>query len=63
LIVQQDKKHRIEELVMRLARERAQTMPEYAVTLSVISGSSVLAFTRLSSSAANVITGVVRLFF
>jgi hypothetical protein len=62
LIVQQDQKHRIEELVMRLARERAQTMPEYAVTLSVISGSSVLAFTRLSSSAANVITGVVRLF-
>jgi hypothetical protein len=60
--VQQDQKHRIEELVMRLARERAQTMPEYAVTLSVISGSSVLAFTRLSSSAANVITGVVRLF-
>jgi hypothetical protein len=38
-------------------------MPEYAVTLSVISGSSVLAFSRLSSSAANVITGVVRLFF
>jgi hypothetical protein len=38
-------------------------MPEYAVTLSVISGSSVLAFSRLSNSAANAITGVVRLFF
>jgi hypothetical protein len=38
-------------------------MPEYAVTLSVISGSSVLAFSGLSNSAANVITGVVRLFF
>jgi hypothetical protein len=61
--VQQVQKHRIEELVSRLARERAQTMPEYAVTLSVISGSSVLAFSRLSNSAANVITGVVRLFF
>ena len=59
----QVRKHRIEELVTRLARERAQTMPEYAVTLSVISGSSAVAFTPLSSSAANVITGVVRLFF
>ena len=37
-------------------------MPEYAMTLSVISGTSVLAFTRLSNSAANAITGVVRLF-
>jgi hypothetical protein len=32
------------------------------MTLSVISGTSVLAFTRLSNSAANAITGVVRLF-
>jgi hypothetical protein len=54
--------HRIEELATLLSRERAQTMPEYAVTLSVISGTSVLAFTRLSNSAANAITGVVRLF-
>jgi hypothetical protein len=61
--VKQDQKHRIEELVTRLTREHAQTMPEYAVTLSVISGSSALAFTPLSNSAANVITGVVRLFF
>ena len=61
--MQQVQRHRIEELVTRLGRERAQTMPEYAVTLSVISGSSVLAFSRLSNSAANVVTGVVRLFF
>ena len=60
--MQQVQEHRIE-LVTRLTRERAQTMPEYAVTLSVISGSSVLAFSRLSNSAANLITGVVRLFF
>jgi hypothetical protein len=37
-------------------------MPGYAFTLSVISGSSVLAFTRLSDSAANAIAGLVRLF-
>ena len=61
--MKQVQRHRVEELVTRLARERAQTMPEYAVTLSVISGSSVLAFSGLSNSAANVITGVVRLFF
>jgi len=36
-------------------------MPEYAVTLSVVSGSSLLAFTRLSDSAANAIAVVVRL--
>jgi hypothetical protein len=60
--VKQVQKHRVEELVTRVARERAQAMPEYAVTLSVISGSSVLAFSRLSNSAANGITGVVRLF-
>lgn len=37
-------------------------MPEYAIALSVISGSSVLSFTGLSDSAANAITRVVRLF-
>ncbi len=57
-----NRRHRIQELVTFLSRDRAQTMPEYALTLSVISGTSVLAFTRLSDSAANVITGVVRLF-
>jgi len=37
-------------------------MPEYALTLSMISGTSVLAFARLSDGAANALTGVVRLF-
>ena len=55
------RKHRIDEFLASLSRERAQTMPEYAVTLSVLSGSSLLAFTRLSDSAANAITVVVRL--
>jgi hypothetical protein len=36
-------------------------MPEYTVMLTVITGSSVLPFTRLSGSAANAITAVVRL--
>ena len=44
--MKQDQKHRVEELVTHLARECAQTMPE----------------SRLSNSAANGITGVVRLF-
>jgi hypothetical protein len=38
-------------------------MPNYAFTLSVVSGSSFLAFTKLSGSAANAATGLVRLFF
>ena len=59
--MKQHGRHRIEELVTFLSRERAQTMPEYAVTLSVVSGSSLLAFTRLSDSAANAIAVVVRL--
>jgi hypothetical protein len=37
-------------------------MPEYTLTLSVISGTSVLAFPRLSDGAATALTGVVRLF-
>jgi hypothetical protein len=38
-------------------------MPQNAFTLSVISGSSLLALTRLSdTAAANAITGLVRLF-
>jgi hypothetical protein len=60
--VEQSKKHQRKGLVTLLSRERAQAMPEYTFTLSVISGSSVLAFTRFSDSAANAITGLVRLF-
>ena len=56
-------RYRIERLATFLSRERAQTMPEYTLTLSVVSGSSLLTFTRLSDSAANALTGLVRLFF
>jgi len=60
--VKHNRRHRTKELFANLSRERAQTMPEYAVTLSVISGSSLLAFTRLSESAAQAITSVGRFF-
>jgi hypothetical protein len=55
-------RHQIEELVTFLSRERAQTMPEYTFTLSVISGTSVLALTGFSDSAANAMTGLVGWF-
>ena len=54
---------RIGRVITFLSRERAQTKPDTTVTLSVISGSSVLAFTKLSGSAVTALTGLVRLFF
>jgi hypothetical protein len=53
----------IERVLTFLSREHAQTKPDSTVTLSVISGSSVLAFTKLSGSAVTALTGLVRLFF
>jgi hypothetical protein len=53
---------RIERVITFLSREHAQTKPDTTVTLSVISGTSVLAFTKLSGGAA-ALTGLVRLFF
>jgi len=53
----------LERALTFLSRERAQTRPDSTVTLSVISGSSVLAFTKLSGSAETALTGLVRLFF
>jgi hypothetical protein len=53
---------RIGELVTFLSREHAQTKPDNTFTLTVISGSSILAFTRLSESAANALIGMARLF-
>jgi hypothetical protein len=54
-------RHQVEELVARLSRGRAQTVPEYAVTLSVTGGTTVLALTEPSDSTANAIEDVVRL--
>jgi hypothetical protein len=49
-------------LAALLSRERGQTKPEYTFTLSVISGSTVLACTGFSDDSANAPTGLVRLF-
>jgi hypothetical protein len=54
---------RIERVITFLSRERAQTKPDNTVVLSVITGTSVLAFTRVSESAATALTGLARLFF
>ena len=54
---------RIRRVITFLSRECAQTKPDTTVTLSVISGSSVLAFTKFSGSAVTALTGLVRLFF
>ena len=57
-----DSRHRIERIATFLSREIAQTKPDSAVTLSVISGTSVLAVTRLSDNAVTALAGLVRLF-
>jgi hypothetical protein len=61
--VKHDNGRRIERVLTFLSRERAQTKPDTAVKLSVISGSSFLAYTKLSGSAETALTGLARLFF
>jgi len=61
--VNHNRRHRIERLKAFLSRQHAHTKPETAMTLSVLSGSSVLAFSRLSdNAAATALTRLVRLF-
>jgi hypothetical protein len=55
-------RHRVHEFLTFLSREHAQTKPDKTVTLTVISGSSFLAFTRFSENGANAVTSLVRLF-
>ena len=59
-------KHRnerhIERLLTVLSRELGQAKPDNTVMLSVISGTSVLAFTRVPGSAVTALAGLVRLF-
>jgi hypothetical protein len=50
------------ELLTFLSRECAHSRPDTTFTLSVISGTSLLAFTRLSDSAAHALATAVRLF-
>jgi hypothetical protein len=61
--VTQHKGRRIERVLTFLSRELAQSKPDSTVVLSVISGTSVLAFTKESGSAVTALTGLVRLFF
>ena len=55
-------RHRIDEFLTFLSREHAQAKPDKTVTLTVISGSSILAFTRFSENGASAVTSLVRLF-
>jgi hypothetical protein len=53
----------IARLITFLSRERGQVKPDNTVTLSVITGSSMLALSRLSdNAAASAVTRLVRLF-
>jgi hypothetical protein len=61
--VTQHNGRRVERAIAFLSREGAQTKPDNTVVLSVISGTSVLAFTKVSGSAVTALTGLVRLFF
>jgi hypothetical protein len=45
-----------------LSREVAQAKPDNTVVLSVSSGTSLLAFTKVPGSAVTALTGLVRLF-
>ena len=54
-------RHRIDEFLTFLSREHAQAKPENTVTLAVISGSSFLAFNRVSETGANAVSSLVRL--
>jgi hypothetical protein len=53
----------IERALAFLSREVAQTKPDNTVMLSVLSGTSLLAVTKVSGeSAVTALTGLVRLF-
>ena len=58
----QHNRHRIQELLTFLSREAAQAKPDKTVTLTVISGSSFLALTRVSENAASAVSSLVRFF-
>jgi hypothetical protein len=49
-------------VIAGLVRESAQTTPQYAISLSVISGTSMLNFTGLPRNAATALIGLVRQF-
>jgi Flp pilus assembly pilin Flp len=51
----------IKELHDRLRLTRGQTMAEYAIALTVISATTVLAFSNLSAAVRTAVTSVVGL--
>ena len=60
--MKQHNERRIERFLTVLSRELGQSKPDNTVILSVISGTSVLAFTRVPGGAVTALTGLVRLF-
>jgi DNA-binding IclR family transcriptional regulator len=61
--VTQHDRRRIERALAFLSREVAQTKPDNTVVLSVLSGTSLVAITKVSGeSAVTALTGLVRLF-
>ena len=60
--MKQHNRHRIQAFLTFLSREHAQTKPDKTVTLTVISGSTFLAFTRVSENGASAVSSLVRLF-
>ena len=60
--MKQHDRHRVQEFLTFLSREHAQAKPDKTVTLTVISGSSFLAFTRFSESGVSAVGSLVRLF-
>jgi hypothetical protein len=55
-------RHRIQEFLAFLSREHDQAKPDKTVTLTVISWSAFLAFTRDSENGASAVSSLVRLF-
>lgn len=53
--------HKLIDELGRLRLETGQTMPEYAVVLTVVSGTSLFLFTGLSGQVATAVINVVRL--
>jgi hypothetical protein len=60
--VTQNNGRRIERVTAFLARELAQAKPDNTVVLSVISGTSVLALTKVPGSAVTALAGLARLY-
>jgi hypothetical protein len=54
--------YRRAKFIAGLSQECAQTTPQYAMSLSVISGTSLLNFTSVPRNAVSALIGLARLF-